>query len=54
MTITFGKCIEVSADNAPLLGKFHGLIRNNDDFGKSFLKEIIESHLKVGNVSSRL
>ena len=34
MTIIFRKWIEVSADNALLLGKFHGLTRNNDDFGK--------------------
>ena len=54
MTIIFGKRIEGSADNTILLGRFHGLTSNNDDFWKSFLKEIIEIHLKVGKINLRL
>ena len=52
--ILFGKRIEGSADNALFLWKFHGLASSNDGVGKSFLKEIFESHLKVGKKSSRL
>ena len=54
MIIIFGKQIEVYADNELLLGRFHGLISNNYDIGKSFLKEIIESDLKIGKNSSIL
>ena len=53
-TIIFGKRIEGSADNALFLRRFHGLTSNNDDFGKSILKEIIKSHLKFGKISPRL
>ena len=54
MTIMFEKRIDGFSDNALLLGRFHGLISNNYDIGKSFLKEIIESDLKVGKNSSIL
>ena len=54
MTKIFGKRIDGYADNVPFLGRFHGLTRNNDDFRKSLLKEIIEIHLKFGTFSSIL
>ena len=50
MTILFEKKIEGFSDNALLLGRFHGLTINNDDLGKSFLKEIVGSHIKVEKI----
>ena len=48
MTIIFGERIEGSSDNVLLMGRFYGITSNNDDVGKSLLKEIIVIHLKVG------
>ena len=50
MTILFEKRIDGFSDNALLLGRFHGLTINNDDLGKSFLKKIIGSYIKVENI----